>query len=314
MLTLNELGELALVERITKWLPEDTRVIVGPGDDCAVVRGTADAQTDWVLTSDPLVQGIHFTADASPKAIGHKAVGRVLSDLAAMGAKPAWGLINLVAPGTTDAEIVDDIYEGMTTLASKHGFLIVGGDVAQGPTLELHVFGIGEVPRESAILRSGSRPGDVLFVTGSLGGSCAGGHLHFEARVQEGQWLRNWATAMIDVSDGLAGDLRHLCDMSKTGCDLNTSAIPIATAATTLADGTPPLDHALHDGEDFELLFTVPERKLDSFSDAWHKAFPDLACSMIGIMTNQTGLVRCIFPDGESVALERGGYTHFKEL
>ena len=86
MLTLNALGEFALVERITKWLPSDSRIIVGPGDDCAVVRGTADTQTDWVLTSDPLVQGIHFTADASPKAIGHKAVGRVLSDLAAMAA------------------------------------------------------------------------------------------------------------------------------------------------------------------------------------------------------------------------------------
>ncbi|MBL7115711.1 MAG: thiamine-monophosphate kinase [Kiritimatiellae bacterium] len=311
MLTLQELGELALVERITQWLPGDSRVITGPGDDCAVVRGHTDAQLDWVLTSDPLVQGIHFADDATARAIGHKAVGRVLSDLAAMGAKPAWGLVNLVAPGSTNAEVVDDIYNGMTSLASKHGFLIVGGDVAQGSVVELHAFGIGELPRGSAVLRSGATIGDVLFVTGALGGSQAENHLCFDPRVQQGQWLRNWATAMIDVSDGLAGDLRHLCDMSKTGCDLNASAIPVSLAAKKLDDGTPPLDHALHDGEDFELLFTIPEDNLNLFTEAWAKAFPNLTCSMIGIMTEQTGLIRCIFPDGESVALEHGGYQHF---
>jgi thiamine-monophosphate kinase len=308
---LRDIGELAAIERIGKRLPRHRDVVLGAGDDCAVVRPQGASGVDWLLTSDPVIQGTHFADDAPPSDVGHKAVGRVLSDIAAMGGEPKWGLVDIIAPADTPVSALDDLYHGTMVLSGKHGFIIVGGDLSEGPQLEMHVFGVGTVPAGRAVLRSGANPGDLLFVTGTLGGSSLGGHLKFEPRTAEGIWLRDWATAMIDVSDGLASDLRHLTTMSRVGCDLNTACIPISAEVRQLQDAVPPLDHALHDGEDFELLFTIPEERESAFLADWAGRF-ELPCTRIGVITGQADLVRCVFPDGEALALEGTGYSHFR--
>lgn len=310
MTTLGEIGELAAIQRIGKRLPSRRDVLLGAGDDCAVVRPCESSEEDWVLTSDPVIEGTHFQPGTPATAVGHKAVGRVLSDLAAMGAEPRWGLLDIAAPADTPVKVLDDLYEGATRLAAAHDFAIVGGDMAEGPVLEVHAFGLGSVPAGRALLRSGAQAGELLFVTGELGGSMAGRHLTIEPRIREGIFLREWATAMIDVSDGLASDVRHLTTLSRTGCDLNAAAVPVAAAVRDMPDSRSALEHALHDGEDFELLFTITADHEDAFRAAWQKAFM-LRCTRIGVMTTHAALVQCVFADGESFALEGTGYAHF---
>ena len=309
METVGDVGELAVVERIKKFLPDNADILVGAGDDCAVVR-SASSDEDLALTSDPVIEGVHFSSDADPFSVGYKAVGRVLSDLAAMGAEPHWLLINLVTSPRTLVTDIDEIYRGANKNASKFGMIIVGGDVAEGKSLELHVFGMGVAPHGTAIQRNGARSGDLLFVTGALGGSILGRHLNFEPRVEQGIWLRDWATSMMDVSDGLASDLRRLLKMSEIGCDLQGTEIPISDALVYCNDGVTSLEHALYDGEDFELLFTVAADDKDEFCQLWSKEF-DLKCTCIGIMTDQNGVLRMVDADGGSSLLAGRGYEHF---
>jgi len=206
---LSRIGELALLKRLCRKLPLRKDVIVGAGDDCAVVKGAKTDKYDYLLKSDGVVEGVHFNAQTRPGLIGHKALGRVLSDIAAMGGEPLWILVDLVAPGKTSVKRVEAIYTGIGKLARKFGAAIVGGDVSAGKELQLHVFGMGRVRKGRAILRSGAKAGDALFVTGALGGSLAGKHLSFLPRLKEGKWIADgkWATAMIDISDGLLRDL-----------------------------------------------------------------------------------------------------------
>lgn len=307
--TLRDLGETDLIARILARLPAGDNVRIPAGDDCAVVA--SGGPEDWVLTSDPVIEGTHFLPDTPGERVGHKAVGRVLSDLAAMGATPRWGLINMVAPDNTAANVLDSIYDGVLALANRHGFALIGGDLAAGPLLELHVFGVGSVPAGTAVSRAGARVDDILLVTGKLGGSRYGRHLDITPRVAEGIFLRNWATAMIDVSDGLATDLRHIVTAGGTGCALQTAAIPISTDAHRADDDMTALEHALHDGEDFELLFTLPPPRETAFRAAWDDANFALPVTRIGRITDHAGHVRCILPNGESVALSGAGYRHF---
>ncbi len=281
-------------------------VVVGIGDDCAVVRLSDDAGEDLVLKSDPVIAGRHFLADAPAACVGHKALGRVLSDIAAMGARPRWILVDLVAPGDTTLDYIDGVYRGFSTLATRHGCAVVGGDTAQGPVFELHVFGCGSLPRGTARLRSGARPGDRLWVTGTLGGSLlSGSHLTFEPRVREGEWLRSRVNAMIDISDGLASELWHLAGESRVRLVLDPDAVPLSPAAAAQAD---PLRHALSDGEDFELLFSVPADQSPAFQSDWQAAFPRLRCTPIGTVEHaETASV--VFTDKTPVA--RKGFDHF---
>ena len=164
MSTLQQLGELEIIRRLCANLAGRPDVLVGAGDDCAVVR-TGDPDFDLLLKTDAVIEGTHFLADTPPEQIGHKAVGRVLSDFAAMGGEPMHLLIDLVAPGPTEFERVAKIYDG----AARFGFPIIGGGTASGPVLELHVFGSGRVPRDKALLRSAAQLGDLGDVTGSSG-------------------------------------------------------------------------------------------------------------------------------------------------
>jgi len=220
------------------------------GDDCAVLPMTATH--DLVLTSDPLIENIHFTAEATPEQIGHKAVCRVLSDFAAMGAEPQYLLVNVVAPPEQKFQTLEKIYAKFEVLWKTYGAEVVGGDLAQGPVLELHVFGVGRVPKGTALLRSGAKPGDQIYVTGSLGSAQKSGkHLTFTPRLEEGMWLREsgFVTSMMDISDGLATDLRHILKASMVGAELFSENVPMVGS----------LEEALYDGEDFELLFTSSE-------------------------------------------------------
>jgi len=310
MPTVGHIGENALISRLQRFLPRTGRdVIAGIGDDCAVVR-MAGGSEDLLLTSDPVIEGVHFMPTVASAAIGHKALARVVSDIAAMGGTPRWALVDLVAPRTTPAARLEGIYRGMARLARNTGVAVVGGDTSAGSVLELHLFAVGGVPRGRAVLRSGARAGDLLYVTGALGGSQAGRHLTFAPRLREGAWLGAgpWATAMMDLSDGLATDLPRLLSMSRVGAVVDAGAIPIATAARTPHDGRTPLEHALGDGEDFELLFTVRAGRRRLFEPAWRRAFPVVPCTMIGRI--EDGPARVRFQGGDNCRI--AGFEHFR--
>ncbi len=309
---LGDAGELEAIARLCRHLPTRPDVVVGPGDDCAVVRSATDAAWDWLLKSDPVVEGVHFLPDTPPEAIGHKAVGRVLSDLAAMGGEPCWGLIDVTAPPATPVARLEGIYAGAARLAARHGLAIVGGDLARAEALHLHVFAVGRAPRGQAVLRRGAAPGDLLFVTGALGGSLLGRHLAFEPRLAAGQRLRGWATAMLDLSDGLATDLRRLCDASGVGAELDAAAIPLAPAALDHPDGRPALEHALSDGEDFELLFALRPDRAGAFMAQWTAGGELPACTCIGRATAAAGAVHIRGQDGRLAPLSGHGYEHFQ--
>ena len=321
MPTLKQLGEREVIRRLARRLPTRPDVRAGIGHDVAVVAG--GGAFDWLLKSDAVIEGRHFLPDTPARRIGHKAVGRVLSDLAAAGGEPLWALVNLVAPAATGFDRVQGVYRGLAALARRHGLAIVGGDTAEGPVLELHVFAVGRAPRGTALLRSGARPGDRLYVTGALGGSRAGRHLRFAPRVAEGQWLRAgcWATAAIDLSDGLATDLGHIVEMSRVGAELFADKIPIARAiarspanavrkGAARRSGRTPLAHALCDGEDFELLFTVPARRAAAFETAWRKKFR-LAVTCIGAITRRSGRIDLVDVRGRRAPLRGAGFEHF---
>ncbi|MBP7275559.1 MAG: thiamine-phosphate kinase [Kiritimatiellae bacterium] len=311
MNTLAQLGEREAIRRLARHVRSGAGVITGIGDDCALAR-LDDSRWDLALTTDPVIEGIHFLPDTVPERIGHKAAGRCLSDIAAMGAEPLWALINVVAAPEDSIERMERIYNGATELCSRHGTAIIGGDLARGPRLELHVFMIGRAPRGSALTRSGARPGDALYVTGALGGSRAGKHLDFEPRLVEGAFLREggWASAMIDLSDGIAADLRHILDQSRVGAELWPHALPLSDAARLAEDGRGPLEHALCDGEDFELLFTVPNARASELDAAWAARFA-LPVTRVGrILDAAQGLV-LRGADGVARELNADGYQHF---
>jgi len=306
--TLRQIGEREVIQRLSKLLGSRDDVVVGIGDDVAVVR-VEGTHTNFLLTSDAVIEGTHFTSETDAERVGRKAIGRVLSDFASVGGDPLWAIIDLVAPAETGVQKLESIYRGAAELAEKYGMAIVGGDTSSGPVLELHVFGVGQVPQSSAVLRSGARAGDVVYVTGELGGSGAGRHLDFEPRIQEGLWLREagWANAMIDVSDGLAVDLRHIVDGSGVGAEIDAEHVPVSEAATKGPGDA--LERALQDGEDFELLFTIPESRRKAFESSWADTF-ELRCSAIGRITDRAGEL-VLLRDGERMLIE-GGYEHFR--
>jgi len=282
------MNEFELISRLTRELPTNDSVVVGAGDDCAVLDvGTPDRLL--LFKTDAVVHGVHFTDAAPPAKVGHKALARCLSDIAAMGGTPTAALITIGLPRKFDVALVEAIYAGMNALARRHGVAIVGGETTINPERVLiSVAVVGFAPRGKVLLRSGAEVGDAIFVTGELGGSRAGRHLEFEPRLAEAQWLAEHfpVHAMIDLSDGLAGDLRHVMKASGVGAELLKTAIPISRAAKVAARrgdaAKPALVAALTDGEDFELLFTVASKVAVPLLDAWKKQSPKVKLSCIG--------------------------------
>jgi thiamine-monophosphate kinase len=312
--TLSCFGERELLLRLCDDLPGRSDLQVGPGDDCAVVRPAGVEDWDWLLKSDPVIEKVHFTPKDNPADVGHKAVGRVLSDIAAMGGEPLWININLTAPANTPFTKIETLYKGIKAITRQYGVGVAGGDVSSAPHLAVHVFGVGRVPRGRTILRSGAKPGDMICVTGSLGGSRKGKHLRFEPRLAVGQWLMHggWATAMIDISDGLGTDLHHLAEASKVGAVIEAEQIPIAADAESVTGRWTPLQHALYDGEDFELLFTVPAERLEALLREWPPTL-NTTCTNIGTVLPADAGIKLRQADGKKARLPAKGYEHFRK-
>jgi len=266
-------------------------LIRGIGDDAAVVEPTS--QTWWHITTDLLAEGIHFDfTSASPQSIGYRAGMANLSDLAAMGADPRYMVVSLAIPRTLKPSHIVKIYTGLMNACRRDRVALIGGDTSASKTgLFLNITLIGTTPTQQALFRHGAQVGDLIYVTGTLGDSLAGlrivmplhstprsiksrialssshqrflvgRHLQPTARVAEGRWLnqQRLASAAIDVSDGLSGDLRHLCEASRVGAEIELDKLPISTAchAYAKATGCPPFQLALTGGEDYELLFTA---------------------------------------------------------
>ena len=309
------MNEFELIKQLTGNLATNAALVAGPGDDCAVLdMGLPNEHV--LFKADAVVEGVHFTKAAPPEKVGHKALARCLSDVAAMAGRPTAALITLGLPPNYDAAYVRGIYAGLNALARKWQVAIAGGETTTNPgQILISVAVIGSVQKARTVLRAGSKPGDALFVTGELGGSLSGKHLDFEPRLAEGQWLaeRFPIHAMIDISDGLAGDLRHLMRAANLGAEILSRAIPISRAAKLQARGEssakPPLLAALTDGEDFELLFTLPGNQAVPLADAWKERFPHVKLSCIGKMIADPGLK---IRDKEGVReLNVTGYTHF---
>ena len=310
------MNEFELIHRLTRSLPTNKSVVAGPGDDCAIIDfGLPDRLL--LFKTDAIVQGIHFEPGTAAEKIGHKALGRCLSDIAAMAGTPTAALVTLALPRDFDPAFLDGVYGGINTLARRYEVAIVGGETTTNPErILISIALLGWAPRGKAVLRSGAEVGDALFVTGELGGSLAGKHLEFEPRLVEARWLAQHFSvhAMIDLSDGLAGDLPHLLKASQAGAELLATSIPISRQARLAAKGEsatrPALTAALSDGEDFELLFTVAGRDAVPVLDAWRKQFPNLALTCIGRITAGAGIT---LRDKQGVRpLSAHGYAHFQ--
>lgn len=312
MKTLRDIGENRLLQGLLPHLPQRSDTVVGPGDDCAVVRIRGSAE-DWLFTTDPVIEGRHFLPATPARQVGRKAIARGVSDIAAMGGIPRWVLINLVAPADTPLTRIRGLYAGMNAAAKAWQLGILGGDTAEGNTLELHITVVGSLPRGQAVLRSGAKAGHRIYVTGSLGGAYLPGcrhHLLFEPRIEAGRFLAAgaYASAMMDLSDGLATDLPRLLDASGRGARLDADSIPLSRAVRKTKN---PLSHALSDGEDFELLFTLPPKKQLCFEQAWAKQFPDLSATCIGCIAPQPSQRILQLADGTCTPLLEDGYQHF---
>jgi thiamine-monophosphate kinase len=220
-------------------------VVIGIGDDCAIFRPSGSSE-DLVFTTDQVVEGVHFRLGASAQRIGHRALARALSDIAAMAADPRFCLISLAVPRRFD---VDRFYRGIQMVARKYRVVVAGGDMARAHAVTCDVVVCGSVRRGQALLRSGARPGETVYVSGPLGRAAASGYSGVpEPRIAFARKLRQRASACMDLSDGLSIDLYRLCVASGVGASVQN--IPIASGATEA--------QALHGGEDYELLYTGP--------------------------------------------------------
>lgn len=320
------LSEFNLIERYFSGRgPRRDDVVAGIGDDCALLR-VPDGM-ELAVSIDTLVAGVHFPEDTPPAAIGHKALAVGLSDLAAMGAAPAWATLSLALPGVDEAWL-EPFASGLFALAETHGVQLVGGDTVRGPlviTLQLH----GHVPAGTALRRGGARAGDRIYVTGTLGDAGLGlavaqgrsalpaddarylrGRLDRpEPRCDAGIALRGLASACIDISDGVAADLGHILAASGTGARLELARLPLSPPLRRHGgDEAQAWRLALTAGDDYELCFTVPA----AHAAAWERRSAGLACgsTCIGVIEAGEGL-RLQRPDGSLLALSHAGYDHF---
>lgn len=292
-------------------LPADARLEIGPGDDAAVLRPPAGRRT--VVTVDMLTEGVDFRlgAGCDPCQVGHKALAVGLSDLAAMAARPEAAVVAVCLPRRGGGTIARGIADGISGLAAAHGVALAGGDTNawDGPVV-VSVTVLGSVEPGAAWRRDGARPGDRILATGRFGGSILGRHLAVRPRCAEAAWIARQVPvhAAIDVSDGLSLDLARLMTASGTGALIDLDRVPVHPDADRLAreDGTAPLDHALADGEDFELLLTLAPDAADRLLAA-DRPFATLLTD-IGVVADRPGL-RARTADG-AIDLPVRGFLH----
>jgi thiamine-monophosphate kinase len=252
-------GEFAYINWLRQHAKSSARVAVGPGDDCAVL--TWAGGPNCLVTTDMLMEGTDFKLpEAGPRRVGRKAMAANLSDIAAMAGRPVAAVAAVALPKSGGRALGEELYLGIRDIADAFDTPLIGGDTNSwnGP-LVISITVLGEEVGRGPVLRSGAQVGDWLLVTAPLGGSIRGKHLDFTPRVREALALHDLVElhAMIDISDGLAADVSHICEESRCGAVLHADGIPISDAARAMNDGVLPLDHALADGEDFELIFAV---------------------------------------------------------
>ncbi len=302
MKTLKQLGEFNFINAIAKGCRHHKSVVKGIGDDAAVVK--LEKNLFLLFTADMLIEDVHFKRNHPPESIGHKAVACSLSDIAAMGGVPRYALISVAFPKNLKVSIARGIYRGMQKTAKKFGLSIIGGDTNAADKIVIDVSMCGVAVGKEFVLREGARRGDLIFVTGRLGGSYSGRHLDFSPRLTEARFLvsRYPVHAMIDISDGLISDLGHIIEKSKKGAVIFQESVPVAPDANSLED-------AYYTGEDFELLFTVPESCAEDLKKRWPFRKVKLTC--IGEITAAGTGLQIKDEKGKLKRAKGRGYRHF---
>jgi thiamine-monophosphate kinase len=273
---LKEIGEDRLLARLLPALSRNRSVVLGPGDDCAIIRGPKRGRLQ-LLKTDCIVEGIHFESASPPVSVGWKAMARPLSDFAAMSGLPEFALVTLVVPATKTLAWIKAVYRGLEKAARAFEVAIEGGETSEirGPAV-ISVSVTGFVESDRWVGRGGGRPNDELFVTGRLGGSLRGRHLKFMPRIEEARWLTKHFSvhAMMDLSDGLGADLPRLAHASGVGFEVDENLLPRNRGC--------PVTQALNDGEDYELLFAISPRDSARLRMRWSREFPRLLLTRIG--------------------------------
>lgn len=301
---IRDIGEIKLIKRFAKDIRLDKSVVKGSGDDAAVIKWTG--RKYLLLTCDMVIEDVHFKiAEASPFQIGRKALARNISDIAAMGGIPRYALVSVGISRAAPISLVNGVWKGMNTLAKEHKINIVGGDMSASDKLVIDIALAGEVEKRNLVTRAGAKAGDLILVTGSLGGSIKGKHLDFTPRVKEARSLvKNFKiNSMIDISDGLTLDLWRILDASEVGARIYRKAIPLSKDADSF-------EKAIYDGEDFELLFTMSVKEARRFfKTALGKM--ETPVSLIGEVTDRRSGYVLIGKDGKAKILKPKGYLHF---
>jgi len=296
---IRKLGEFGLIERFRRRIRTDSTVIKGSGDDCAVIK--FDKNNYLLFTCDMLVEGVDFLSRENPYLIGRKSIAVSVSDIAACAGVPRYCVVSLGVPGNKSVKFTDTLFKGMLDLARKYKINIVGGDLSRAEKLTIDVSMLGVVRKERLVLRKGAKAGDIIFVTGALGGSIRGKHLQFTPRLKEARFLtENFKVhAMIDISDGLVQDLSHILKQAGLGAVLYEESIPQDKQARNLKE-------ALYMGEDFELLFTLSRpdaRKLCLKDRRNFKAIGETRPPGYGL--------KSVGKDGRERNIAAGGFRHF---
>jgi thiamine-monophosphate kinase len=296
---LSEAGEDRLLAQILPKLSRNRSVVLGAGDDCAVLRGSQQRDNLLLLKTDCIVEGIHFETTSAPVSVGWKAMARPLSDFAAMSGVPQFALVTLVAPAERTVDWAKKIYRGLEKAARAFGVAIVGGETSniKGPTV-ISVSLTGCVEKDRWVGRGGGKANDDLFVTGRLGGSLGGRHLRFVPRLKESRWLtQNFPIhAMMDLSDGLGADLPRLAHASGVGFEVDENAIPRQRGCS--------ITQATSDGEDYELLFALAPQDSARLEKRWRQKFPRLPLTRIGRLGSSLAISHSKLPRG---------YDHFQQ-
>ena len=296
-------GETELVQYFAaKGKLNPTKFPIGIGDDMAQVRLTKDSSV--LITTDMLIDGVHFDSKkATLEQIGYKSMAASLSDCAAMATIPVAAVVSVALPRNFGSQKLKKLHKGILTAAKKYNCPLIGGDMTSWTKpLAISVAMLSRPGKTKPVKRSTAKIGDVVCVTGTLGGSIAKKHLEFEPRLKEAILIaKAGASAMIDISDGLSTDLNHICRLSKKGAIIYADKIPVSRSAGTI-------DAALNDGEDFELLFTMPQKKFERLKKQWRFK---VKLSVIGRITKDSS-VKIKMPDGKVVRLLPKGYDHLK--
>jgi len=337
---ISEIGEFGLINRISKdTITNPKNILLGIGDDCAAYSTSSDKIV--LATCDMLVENVHFTlSTCSPRQLGRKSMAVNISDVAAMGGIPRNALLSLGAPSDTSVEFIDQLADGIKDEAKLFEVNVIGGDTVRSPLgLVINITLIGEVEPDLIIKRSTARPGDLIMVTGELGGSAAGlilllegekyssiplnivkevklAHLSPVPRIKEGRIIARGklATSMIDISDGLASDLTRICEASNVGAKVYASEVPIFPAAKEVGSliKKNPLALALYGGEDYELLFSASPEKADDIIKLFKKEL-GTKVSIIGEIRDKQEGIKVEDLQGKVVGLQPKGYNHFRK-